>query len=48
MRLVFAATAAKLFKFQTSGGFLFVFIGHVVAFFALRALQNDVITHSFI
>jgi hypothetical protein len=48
MRLVFAATAAKLLEFQASGGFLFIFIGHVVAFFALRALQNDVITHSFI
>jgi hypothetical protein len=45
MRLMLAAAAAKLLEFQTTRRFFLVLVGHVVAFFALRALQNDVVSH---
>jgi hypothetical protein len=46
MRLMLAATAAKFFEFQTIRRLFLVLISHVVAFFALRALQNDVVSHN--
>jgi hypothetical protein len=42
------ATFAKLFELKPSGRVLFVFGRHVIALFALRALQNYVISwHNF-
>ena len=44
MRRVATAAAAELFEFQASRRGLLVLRRHVVALFALRALQNDVIS----
>jgi hypothetical protein len=46
---VATAAIAKFFKFKPSGRVLFVFSRYVVTFFALRALQNYVISrHNFL
>jgi hypothetical protein len=44
MQRVAAATTAELFELQPVRRVLFVLGRHVVALFALRALQNDVIS----
>ena len=47
VRLMLTATAAELVELQASRCVLFVLCRHVVALFALRALQNDVISRHF-
>jgi hypothetical protein len=47
MHAVTAAAAAKLFKLKPSGRVLLVFCRHVIALFALGALQNYVISRHF-
>ena len=44
MQRVTAAAAAELFELEPVGRVLFVLCRHVVALFALRALQNNVIS----
>ena len=46
VRRVFAAEAAVFFEFQPRRRCLFIFIGDVVAIFAITALQNDVVSHN--
>jgi len=43
MQTMAAAATAKLFQLQPSGRVLFVFRRYVIAFFALSALQYNVI-----
>jgi hypothetical protein len=46
---VATATTAKLFEFQATRRILFVFGRYIIAFFALGALQNYVISrHNFL
>jgi len=42
---VFATTLAELLEFQPLRGLLLILIRHVIALFALGALQNYVVSH---
>ena len=47
VQLVFAATAAELIELKPVRRVLFVLRRHVIALFALSALQNDIVPRHF-